>query len=142
MSTPATLMSIGTLSRRTGTSVATIRFYEQQGLLDPAERTPSGYRQFQPETVSRLRFIERAKGLGFSLSDILTLMKLEDQPGASAADVKRAVVEKLAEIDAKLDELGRMRDSLAQLAARCDGQSDLQHCPILESLNREADDQT
>ena len=141
MSTAANLMSIGALSRRTGTSVATIRFYEQQGLLEPAERTPSGYRQFQPETVSRLRFIERAKGLGFSLADILTLMNLEEQPGASAVDVKRAVVEKIGEIDGKLDELTRMRDSLKQLAARCDGQADLQHCPILESLHQEADEQ-
>ena len=66
-------------------------------------------------------------------------MALEDSPSASAADVRQRVVEKMAEIDARLEELGRMRDSLAQLAARCDGKSDLQHCPILESLSRESD---
>ena len=133
-------MSIGRLADATGTAVATIRFYEQQGLLPAAARTASGYRRFDAAAVTRLRFIERAKGLGFSLADILALMQLEEAPGASAADVKQRVEEKILEIDGKLEELTRMRASLSQLSARCDGRGDVQHCPIMESLSQPVGD--
>ena len=139
MSDSTPTLTIGALAKQTGTAAGTIRFYEQQGLLPPAHRTPSGYRKFGDEAVSRLRFIERAKRLGFSLADIQSLMALEETPEASAADVRRRVVDKIAEIDERLAELSSMRDSLSQLAARCDGKSDIEHCPIMESLNRAED---
>jgi Cu(I)-responsive transcriptional regulator len=131
------LMTIGQIARQAGTAVATIRYYEQQGLIPPPERSPSGYRQFPPDTIKRLRFIERAKNLGFSLNDVHGLMDLEDQPAASSADVKARVINKIEEINQKLDELSRMRDSLVQLADKCDGKSDLEHCPILDCLNQD-----
>lgn len=132
-------MTIGQIAKATGTAVATIRFYEKEGLLRTAARTASGYRKFDEDAIKRLRFIERAKNLGFSLADIHGLMSLEDQPDASGADVKERVVAKIDEINQKLDELGRMRDSLSQLADKCDGRSDLDHCPILDCLSNDND---
>ena len=130
------LMTIGQIAQQTGIAVPTIRFYEKQGLIPPPRRSPSGYRQFDPDAIRRLRFIRKAKKLGFSLDDINGLMSLQRVPTASAADVRDRVLGKIAEITQKIEELGRMRDALTHLAESCDGEADLEDCPILDSLNR------
>lgn len=82
-------LTIGHLARLAGVGVETVRFYERQGLLAEPERRQSGYRQYSDEVIQRLRFIRRAKELGFSLAEIRDLLSLRDDPAATAADVRR-----------------------------------------------------
>jgi DNA-binding transcriptional MerR regulator len=95
------MLRIGQVARRTGLSVETIRYYERLGLVAEAARTPSGYRQFEPEVVERLRFVQRAQALGFSLEEIRELLELRLSPGGHAADVRRRAEAKLDDIRAK-----------------------------------------
>lgn len=126
-------MKIGELSRQTGVSVDTIRYYEQRGLIPAAERLPSGYRQYVSGDVSRLKFIVQAKDLGFTLEEIgqLLAIRADDR----ACDEVRAVAEaKAAEIDGRIRKLSRMRQTLLTLAEQCEQTSDTNPCPILKSL--------
>src|ERR687885_2847805 len=94
-------LTIGQIARRAGVGVETVRFYERQGLLEEPARKESGYRQYAEEVVARLRFIRRAKRLGFSLKEITDLLALRLDPEATAADVKRRAEAKVADIEAK-----------------------------------------
>lgn len=130
-------MTIGQVATQSGIGIETIRFYEREGLLREAARKPSGYRQFSPDTIARLRFIRRAKELGFSLREIGELLALQDDPGATRADVKRRAEAKLTDIEVRILDLQRMRKVLKHLVSQCPGHGPLNGCPILESLNRE-----
>jgi len=124
------------VAKAAGVGVETVRFYERQGLFDPPPRRPSGYRQFPEEIVHRLRFIRRAKELGFSLREIRELLDLRLDPDATCADVKDRAEQKIEAIQTKLRDLQRMKRALGQLVAACDGNADVDHCPILTSLDR------
>lgn len=127
-------MTRGQLARRCGVGPETIRFYERQGLIPEAPRSSGGYRRFGDEAVSRLTFIRRAKGLGFSLPEIGELLALHDDPGGDRARVKALTESKLAEIEAKIADLGRMQSALAGLADQCSGHGPVEGCPIIEAL--------
>jgi MerR family transcriptional regulator, copper efflux regulator len=131
------MMMIGEVARRAGVSVETIRFYERQGLVPEPPRTPAGYRQYPEETVSRLRFIQRAKQLGFSLREIAGLISLRLADDASSPDVCARAVTKLGEIDEKIRDLERMRESVAMLVEACSGSGVMDGCPILVALSTE-----
>ena len=113
--------------------------HERQGLFDPPPRRPSGYREFPEEIVQRLRFIRRAKELGFSLKEIRELLDLRLDPDATCADIKGRAQEKIDAIDEKVKTLRRMKLSLSKLLTACDGKATLpaDECPILASLDRE-----
>ena len=128
-------LTIGELARRAGVGVETVRFYERQGLLPPPPRSVSGYRQYPEETVLRLRFIQRAKELGFSLREIEELISLRLDPEVSCAEVRGRAEAKIADIDARLRDLARMRASLAGLADACAAGGSGRACPILDALN-------
>lgn len=128
-------LTIGQIARRSGVGVATVRFYEKQGLIEEPPRTAAGYRQYPEEVVSRLRFIQRAKDLGFSLKEVDELTSLRLDPATSSADVKTQAEAKIADIDAKIRDLKRMRKSLLELTQACNGQGTTRECPILEALN-------
>jgi Hg(II)-responsive transcriptional regulator len=128
-------LKIGTVASRADVGVETIRFYERQGLIEEPPRTASGYRQYPEETISRLRFIRRAQELGFSLREIDELISLRLDPTANSADVKARAEEKVAEIEAKIRDLQRMKDALADLAEACSGEGSIRECPILEALD-------
>ncbi|HHB11982.1 MAG TPA: MerR family transcriptional regulator [Chromatiales bacterium] len=132
-------LSIGRLSRATGVGVETLRYYERRGLLQPEGRTAAGYRRYRPEAVRRLRFIRRAQALGFSLEEIRELLRLSDDPGADAARVKSLTREKIADIQRRIRDLERMKQSLEVLAERCPGHGPTATCPILEALTGEDD---
>lgn len=123
----------GQLARVCSVGSETIRYYEREGLLPAAERSAAGYRQFGSDAVPRLNFIRRAKALGFTLQEIAELLALQDD-GQDRARVKAIAEDKLAEIDAKLLHLKRMRDALAGLAVRCSGRGPLVGCPIIQAL--------
>lgn len=128
-----TSLSIGQLARHAGVGVDTVRYYERDGLLAPAGRLASGYRRYGELELRRLRFIRRAKGLGFSLDDIRALLAMSDE--RSVAKVKRAAEAKLDDIDRRIDELKRVRAGLARLVAACPGHGRAEACPILAALS-------
>ena len=132
-------MTIGQVARAAEVGVETVRFYERQGLLAEPPRRASGYRMFPPEAVRRLRFIRRAKSLGFSLKDIKGLMDLRLDPEATCADIKRRASEKIAEMEQKITSLEKMKQALGCLVSDCDskGKRRTEECPILNSLDRE-----
>ena len=131
----AATMSIGELAERVHVNVQTVRYYERRGLLIPSARRPSGYRAYDAAAVERLRFIRRAQELGFTLAEIGELLELRLDPGSTAADVKRRAVRKIDEIEAKIDDLERIKDALSHLAGRCrGGRGPTGECPLLDAL--------
>ncbi len=129
------LLTIGHIAKRSGVTVETIRFYEKQGLLAEPERSASGYRQYPEDTIKRVRFIQRAKYVGFTLKDIAELLTLRREPGSSCADVKLHASRKIDEVDRKLEELQRIRKALVSMVLKCSGSGGLDQCPILEELD-------
>lgn len=129
--------TIGTVARLSGVSVETIRFYERDGLIPDPPRRDSGYRQYPPATIERVRFVKRAKELGFTLAEIKELLDLSIGRGTTCADVKRKAVEKITEVDAKISDLKRIRKALHRLTEQCRGKGPISKCPILENLASE-----
>lgn len=128
-------MTIGQLARRAGVGVQTVRYYERRKLLPTAARRASGYREFAPAALERLRFIRRAQELGFTLSEIADLLALRLDPHTTAADVKARAGEKIGEIDRKIHDLERIRHALTHLAGRCrGGRGPAGDCPLLDAL--------
>ena len=130
-------LTIGQLAKHAGVGVETIRFYEREGLLSQPERRSSGYRQYSPEAVRRVRFIRHAKELGFTLKEIQELLELRVDPHSSCADVRRRAGDKIADIEGRIASLERMREALESLARKCRGRGPTSDCPILEELDRE-----
>ena len=124
----------GQLARACGVGPETIRFYERQGLIPQAPRSSGGYRRFDEAAIHRLRFIRRAKSLGFSLPEIRELLALQDDPGGDRGRVKQITESKLHEIEAKIADLESMRVALADLAEQCSGHGAVSGCPIIETL--------
>lgn len=127
-------LSIGELARAAGIGVETVRYYERQGLIPEPPRRASGYRMYPPGTIDRLRFIRRAKDLGFSLGEINDLLSLAGQPEGDRGQVKRIAKGKLDEIEQRIRDLDNMRAVLAHLTAQCSGHGPIHDCPIIESL--------
>jgi MerR family copper efflux transcriptional regulator len=127
-------MTVGQAARKAGVGIETVRFYEKNGLLEEPSRRASGYREYDEETVHRLRFIRRAKELGFTLAEIKELLSLR-WSARPCNDVRQRAETKLAEIEAKIALLVRMKDVLGRLASSCCEQRDKSRCPILEALD-------
>lgn len=127
-------LSIGELARAAGIGVETVRFYEREGLIPDPPRRASGYRMYPPEVIDRLRFIRRARDLGFSLSEINDLLSLAGQPEVNRGQVKRIAEGKLVEIEGRIRDLQNVRTVLAHLTAQCSGHGPIHDCPIIESL--------
>ena len=132
-------LTIGQVAKRTGIGVETVRFYEREGLLEEPERRPSGYRQFDETIVTRLRFIRRAKELGFTLNEIKELLSLKLDPTTTCADVKRRAEAKIEDIDDRIRTLERMKQALAKLTSACSGRGKTNDCPILDALDGDED---
>lgn len=130
-----TTYSISRLAQAAGVAIDTVRYYERNDLLAPAGRLFSGYRRYGPAQLRRLRFIRRAKALGFSLEDIRGLLALSD--GEDVGQVRRAAQHKLADIEARIAELARIRTGLRTLIDACPGHGRADACPILNSLTEE-----
>ena len=127
--------TIGQVAREAGIGVETVRFYERQGLIEEPSRRASGYRQFDEGVVNRLRFIRKAKELGFTLNEIKELLSLKVAPSSSCADVKGRAEAKIADIEEKIRTLQRMKRALVELTKACKGDGPTNECPILESLD-------
>jgi len=131
-------MKIGELASKAEVNIDTVRYYERQGLLPAPQRLSSGYRQYAPEDVTRLRFVRRAKALGFTLHEIRDLLELSSQRGEDMAGMKAAAVQKLRDVEEKLAELTRIRNGLKTLVDSCPGHGVLEQCPILSALSEDA----
>jgi MerR family mercuric resistance operon transcriptional regulator len=127
-------VTIGKVARLAEVGVETVRFYERQGLIDKPPRRESGYRQYPEETVRRLRFIKRAKELGFTLKEIKELLSLRIEPETTCADVRRRAEAKIDDIEQRVRTLQRMKKALAKLTMACRGRGPVSQCPILEAL--------
>lgn len=127
-------LTIGKVARLTEMGIETIRFYEREGLIPKPPRRDSGYRQYPPTVIERVRFIKRAKDLGFTLAEIKDLLNLSVSQGTTCAGVKRKAVEKIKEVDAKILDLKRIRKALNRLTDQCRGKGPVSECPILENL--------
>ncbi len=136
---PETSMTIGVVARRTGVGVETVRFYERQGLLEEPIRRLSGYREYNEEVIARLRFIRRAKELGFTLREIKELLSLRRDPSTPGRDLKRRVEDKLADIAAKIQSLQQMKEALLTFTCACSGRGSVGECPLLHALDGEVE---
>lgn len=127
---------IGELADLCGVKVDTLRFYEKHGLLTPSSRTESGYRVYTQSDEALLRFILRAKAVGFTLNEISELLSIDlDKSNRVCADVKGMVDSKLAQVQAKMAELKHFETSLQNLSdACCGGPRSAEHCSILAAL--------
>ena len=130
-------MQIGQLAQQAGVAVDTVRYYEKQGLL-PAPPRRGSYRAYEHDDVLRLRFIRRAKALGFTLGDIASLLDVSAHRNEDMGALRDTAAARLAELDARIAELERVRDALRQVVSACPGHGQLATCPILASLTREA----
>ncbi len=126
-------MHIGAVAKKSDIAAKTIRYYESIGLIDSAERTESGYRVYGQRDVETLRFIQRARSLGFSVADVGNLLALWRDKQRASAQVKALATRHVEEIDCKITELQSMRDALDDLIQRCHG-DDRPDCPILSNL--------
>jgi Hg(II)-responsive transcriptional regulator len=127
-------LTTSALADQAGVNLQTIRYYERRGLLPAPPRTNGGYRQFGPDAVARIRFIRRAQELGFSLDEVEDLLALRADAAADRAEVRRATEAKIADIEAKIRDLERMRSILRHLADACHGHGTTSECPILDAL--------
>ena len=125
---------IGEAARRAGVSARMVRHYESLGLVAGVARTDSGYRQYTAADVHGLRFIRRARDLGFSLADIGELLALWQDQGRASADVKGIALAHVAALERKIAELQGMADTLRTLAAHCHGDA-RPDCPNLTDLD-------
>ncbi len=130
-------MNIGQASKQTGVSQRMIRHYEAIGLIPKAARRDSGYRDYDEKDVHTLRFIRRARDLGFPIQEIGKLLALWQDRSRSSADVKAIAMSRAAELRRKELEIHAMRRSLEQLAENCYGDN-RPDCPILEDLALDA----
>ena len=130
-------ITIGAVARRAGVAIDTIRYYERENLLPPPRRRASGYRDYGPDVVERLRFIRRAKDLGFTLQEIRELLTLSTDRERGVKSVKQRAEARLGEVEQRIRELQRVKRGLKQLIDACPGHGALEHCPILRALGGE-----
>ena len=126
-------MNIGQAATATGISAKMIRYYESIGLIDAAGRTDAGYRVYTDHDLHTLRFIRRARDLGFSVEVMRDLLALWRDRGRASADVKRVALQHVQELERKAAELQQMADTLKHLAHHCHG-NDRPDCPIIAEL--------
>lgn len=129
------MLSIGDLSRRTGVKVPTIRYYEQMGLLDAAERSEGNQRRYEPTDLERLAFIRHARDLGLDIPAIRELIALSQHPNQPCADADRIAADHLAAVREKIEKLKKLEEELARIVSHCDGGHSIEECYVIRSLS-------
>jgi Cu(I)-responsive transcriptional regulator len=126
-------MNIGEAAKASGVSAKMIRYYEQTGLMPQAVRSDAGYRHYGSSDVQSLRFIRRARDLGFSVEQISALLALWRDRGRASADVKAMALSHVAALEAKIAQLRAMAQTVGHLADHCNG-NERPDCPIISDL--------
>jgi Cu(I)-responsive transcriptional regulator len=127
------MMNIGEASQASGVSAKMIRYYEETGLIPPAGRTASGYRTYGPKEVQVLRFVRRARDLGFPMGKVADLLALWRDRGRASSDVKHLAEDQIQALEARIREMQEMKAALEHLVRSCAG-DDRPDCPILDDL--------
>jgi MerR family mercuric resistance operon transcriptional regulator len=127
-------VAIGALSKHTGTNVETIRYYERVGLLPAPARSSGGYRLYRTDHLKRLKFIRRARALGFSVAEVRKLLTLADHRRRPCAEVRVVAHAHLEDVKEKIADLRRMERVLRETVARCEAGSG-SHCPMIDALS-------
>ncbi len=125
-------LTIGTLAKRSGVNVETIRYYQRRHLLHEPSKPLDGYRQYSLETVKRVRFIKRAQTLGFTLEEVSGLLGLDERK--ACMETREIAVQKLTLIEGKISDLSRMKKALSALVHACDASPVGEPCPIIHLL--------
>lgn len=127
------VLTIGKLAKKLEINLETIRFYQREGLLDEPVKSLSGYRHYNTEHVMKLTFIKKAKDLGFTLKEIRDLSELNTRSRATCGVVKKKALEKIDEIDRKIDDLKKIKASLRDLAKACaDGNAEMKKYKVMD----------
>lgn len=129
-----TELTIGKVATQAGVNIQTVRYYERRGLLNPDGRRDSGYRLYTDEAVRKIQFIKNAQALGFTLREIMQLLRLKVSDTARCGDVKRKAEAKLKDIRAKMEGLKALEKTLADLVRTCRSGATTDRCPVLKSL--------
>lgn len=132
-------MKIGELAEKAGVSVQTVRFYERSGVLPAPARTRSGYRAYGVHDLHRLRFVRRAKELGFTLAEARELMDLRVDPARTAEDVRERAIEKIQTTQEKIRDLKRIHQALRVLVDRCEAHGSPDECALMHAIGAEDD---
>lgn len=130
-------MKIGELAKRAEVPIDTVRYYEREGLIPPPIRRASGYRDYVDADVDRLRFMRRAKGLGFTLHEIRELLSLTALADDDMAALNALAQTKLQDVEERIHSLTRIREALQGLVTACPGHGALDQCPILAALSED-----
>lgn len=129
-------MTIGELAKSVGVNAQTIRYYEREGILpEPRRRYDSGYREYDDESLERIRFIKHAQGCGLKLTDIKSLLEWENLPDEACPDVQELLKERIEELDAKIREMRSFSKSLKRLLSACESSCD-SRCALLEEFSK------
>jgi Cu(I)-responsive transcriptional regulator len=127
-------MNIGKAASLAGLSVKTVRYYSDIGIIKPDIHTKTGYRHFSSNDVAKLQFVGKARKFNFGIEECRELLALYENKDRPSKDVKQITLEKICEIDIKLNELKNLKDQLSKLALICEGNEESQ-CPILDALS-------
>jgi MerR family mercuric resistance operon transcriptional regulator len=130
---PTGSLPIGALSKQSGVTVETIRYYEKIGIMPPPARSSGGYRLYSPGDLKRLGFVRRGRQLGFSLDELRELLRLVDGHAYTCAEIHTLMLEHLAEVRRKISDLRRLERVLADTAAQCTEEL-APKCPVIDAL--------
>ncbi|TMO26108.1 Cd(II)/Pb(II)-responsive transcriptional regulator [Pseudoalteromonas sp. S4492] len=128
-------MKIGELSKTTGCSIQTIRYYEKEGLLSTPERTEGNYRLYGERALKELEFIKHCRSLDIPLTDVKRLMELKNKPEESCASVNKLIAQQLALVNNRMRELKALKAELQQMASLCTTENTVEVCGIMKSLD-------
>ena len=128
-------MKIGELSKTTGCSIQTNRYYEKEGLLSTPERTEGNYRLYGERALKELEFIKHCRSLDIPLTDVKRLMELKNKPEESCASVNKLIAQQLALVNNRMRELKALKAELQQMASLCTTENTIEACGIIKSLD-------
>ncbi|MCB1827016.1 MAG: heavy metal-responsive transcriptional regulator [Coxiellaceae bacterium] len=127
-------LTIGKVAKLSGVTTVTLRYYERIKLIPKPDRSASGYRYYPANIISRIRFIQRAKTLGFSLQDIDELLSLHELKRSKSSPVRNKVLRKIDDVKSKISDLEIIQNTLEKLVATCDGKMAVEKCPIITHI--------
>ena len=129
-------ITIGKLAKMVDVNLETIRFYQREGILKEPTKRANGYRYYNEEHASKIRFIKKVKELGFSLREIKELLEINSKPRATCDLVKGKVANKIEEINQKIDDLKKIKNSLLSLSCACDlGSDEMKKIKVIDCFN-------
>jgi len=127
-------LKIGEVAKLAGVGVETVRYYEKRGLIEEPPRSYSGYRMYPESTPRKIRFIKRAQELGFTLKEIAQLLTMMNDDRSGCQNIQDLALEKITDIEGKIQHLQRLKKTLTELVEACPGQGPLDECLIMEAL--------